>query len=869
MSEPRLFLLDAHALCYRSYFAIKNLTTSYGQATNAVYGFLSTLKKILRDFKPDYLAVCFDAGKKTLRQERFKDYKIHRPSMPEDLISQIPLIKKVVEGYHLTVFEMEGFEADDLIATLTRHAEKNGIEVVIVSDDKDMVQLINDRVKIYSSRKEMILGEPQARELFGIDPKRIPDYIGLAGDQTDNIPGVLGIGEVTARSLINEFGTLENILSHLNQIKSSKLKEKLGRHKESALLSKELAILDCHVPLRFDLSSLKVAEPDREKLFQIFKELEFKKIAEEMSLELSESESKSDVEIKVLETSDDFQDLLLKAKAHKEFSFLPQCADPLDHTTCARIVFALKPNDLYLLSIEHLRELKPILEDPQIIKITHDVKQCWKVLHEKKCFIQGKIFDVMLAGYLLNPAQGSYSVENLDWVYLKNSNGRQAQGAKAAGVLLNLYPLLLRELKEKSLLKLFEEIEMPLAYVLFRMETEGVRLNEELLQQLSLETGKKIDAITRQIYKVAAQAEGVSGNAVSINLNSPKQLSVLLFEKLKLPVVKKTKTGFSTDEGVLVKLAEKYEIASRILEFRQLAKLKSTYIDALPKMINPKTGRVHAYFNQTGTETGRLSSLTPNLQNIPIRTELGREIRKAFIPFQEDHMIISADYSQIELRILGHLSGDQNLRKAFEKEEDIHTYTAALILDVKEKDVTPQMRNSAKRVNFGIIYGMSAFGLAKDLSISEEEAQEFIDKYFLRYTAVKTFMDNEIKKANEQGFVLTILNRRRYLPEIKSNNQAIKQFAERQAINTPVQGSAADLMKLAMINIQKELERQNLLSRLIITVHDELVFDVPNNETDMMIKLIRQQMEHSLELSVPVKVTIKTGSNWLQLKEVY
>ncbi|HLD69907.1 MAG TPA: DNA polymerase I [Candidatus Omnitrophota bacterium] len=868
MSEPRLFLLDAHALCYRSYFAIKNLTTTYGQATNAVYGFLSTLKKILRDFKPDYLAVCFDAGKKTLRQERFKDYKIHRPSMPEDLISQIPLIKKVVGAYHLPIFQMEGFEADDLIATLTRQAQKNGIEVVIVSDDKDMAQLISDRVKVYSSRKEMILGELQARELFGIDPKRIPDYIGLAGDQTDNIPGVLGIGEVTARSLINEFGTLENILSHLDQVKSPSVKEKLQRHKENALLSKELAILDCHVPIGFDLSLLKVGEPNREKLFQIFKELEFKKIAEEISLELSASEGESDAAIKALETKSDFEDFLAKVKTHKEFSFLPQCADPLDHTTCARVVLALKPDDLYLLAIEHLVELKPILEDPQIIKITHDIKQCWKILHEKGCFIKGKIFDVMLAGYLLNPAQGSYSVENLAWVYLKDSNGRQAQGAKAAGVLLDLYPLLLRELKEKSLLKLFEEIEMPLAYVLFRMETEGVRLDEELLQQLSIETGKKIDAITGKIHKIAAQAEGKAEDSVPVNLNSPKQLSVLLFEKLKLPVVKKTKTGFSTDEGVLTKLAEKFEIASMILEFRQLAKLKSTYIDALPKMINPKTGRIHAYFNQTGTETGRLSSLNPNLQNIPIRTELGREIRKAFIPLKKDHMIISADYSQIELRILGHLSGDQNLKKAFEKEEDIHTYTAALILDVKEKDITPQMRNSAKRVNFGIIYGMSAFGLAKDLSIPQEEAQTFIDKYFLRYPAVKMFMDNEIKKANEQGFVLTILNRRRYLPEIKSGNQAVKQFAERQAINTPVQGSAADLMKLAMINIQKELERQNLLSRLIITVHDELVFDVPKDEIETMIKLIRRQMENSLELTVPVKVTIKTGSNWLQLKEV-
>ena len=788
--------------------------------------------------------------------------------MPEDLISQIPIIKKVVGGYHLPVFEMEGFEADDLIATLTRQAQKNGIEVVIVSDDKDMAQLINDRVKVYSSRKEEILGEPQVRELFGIEPQRIPDYIGLAGDPTDNIPGVLGIGEVTARMLINEFGTLENILSHLNQIKSPTLKEKLEKHKESALLSKELAILDSNVPVGFDISSLKVGEPDREKLFQIFKELEFKKLAEEMSSELSESESDSSVGIKALESKKDFEDLLNKVKAQKECSILMQYADPLDHTTCARAVIAIKSNDLTLLSIEHIPELKPILEDPQIVKITHDIKQCWKVLHEKDCFIQGKVFDVLLAGYLLNPAQGSYSVENLTWVYLKNLNRWQTQGAKAASALLDLYPVLLRELKEKSLLKLFEEIEMPLAYVLFRMETEGVRLDEGLLKKLSLETEKKIDAITRQIYKIAAQAQGALEDSVPLNLNSPKQLSVLLFEKLKLPVVKKTKTGYSTDEGVLVKLAEKYEIAGLILEFRQLAKLKSTYIDALPRLINSKTGRVHAYFNQTGTETGRLSSLNPNLQNIPIRTELGREIRKAFIPLKQDHVIISADYSQIELRILAHLSGDKNLKKAFEQDEDIHTYTAALIFDVKEKEVTPQMRNSAKRVNFGIIYGMSAFGLAKDLSISQEEAQEFIDKYFLRYPAVKTFMDNEIKKAGEQGFVLTILNRRRYLSEIKSSNQAVKQFAERQAINTPVQGSAADLMKLAMINIQKGLEKQKLFSRLIITVHDELVFDVPKDEVETMIKLIRKQMEHSLELSVPVKVTIKTGNNWLQLKEI-
>ncbi len=868
MSETKLFLIDAHALLYRSYFAIKSLTTSYGQATNAVYGFLNTLKKILRDYQPDYVAVCFDAGKKTLRQERFKDYKIHRPAMPEDLISQIPLIKKVVTAYRLPIFEMEGFEADDLIATLTRHAQKDDLEVVIVSDDKDMVQLVSNRVRIYSSRKDTILDESQARELFGIDPRKIPDYIGLAGDQTDNIPGVLGIGEVTARNLINEFGTVEEIFSHLENIKSPKIKEKLLKQKENAIFSKELAVLDTQVPVRFDLTSLKVGEPDRAKLYQLFKELEFKKFAAEISAELNETDYDSGVEVKVLETAQDFAHFLAKAKTRKEIAFLLQCADPLDHTTCSRAVVALNSTDLYLVAIEQILSLKSLLEDPHIVKITHDIKQCWKVLSEKKCFLKGNIFDVLLAGYLLNPAQGIYSIENLNWIYLKNSNGSKVRGAQAAGVLLDLYPPLLRELKEKSLLNLFEEIEIPLAYVLFRMETQGVKLDLDLLNQLSSETEKKIAALTRQIYKIAARANGIDGDYYQLNLNSPKQLSALLFEKLKLPVVKKNKTGFSTDEGVLVKLAEKYEIAALILEFRQLAKLKSTYIDALPKMVNPKTGGIHAYFNQTGTETGRLSSFNPNLQNIPIRTELGREIRKAFVPGQKDQIIISADYSQIELRILAHLSGDKNLRKAFEKDQDIHLFTAALMFEVKESEVTCDMRNSAKRVNFGIIYGMSAFGLAKDLAISQEEAQEFIDKYFLRYPAVKTFMETQIKKAQEQGFVLTILNRRRYLPAIKSHNMAVKQFAERQAINTPVQGSAADLMKLSMINIQKELEKRNLLSRLIITVHDELVFDALPREADEMIQVIRQHMEHALKLSVPIKVSVKKGKNWLQMKEV-
>lgn len=867
MPESQLFLIDAHALCYRSYFAIKSLSTSHGQATNAVYGFINTLKKILKDYHPDYMAVCFDSGKKTLRQQKFSEYKIHRPSMPDDLISQIPIIKSVVSAYRLPVFELEGFEADDIIATLTQKAQDQKINVVIVSEDKDMMQLLKDGVRVFSSRRDSIIDETSAREIFGIDPQRIPDYIGLAGDQTDNIPGVLGVGEVGARQLINQFGTLENILAHAEEIKPEKLKEKISLQKDMAVFSKELAVLDRNVPISFDLGALKVGAPDNDKLYQLFRDLEFKRLAQEVSLELSSNDPSPEASLKLVENEQDLKSFLAAAQKSSEIAFMFQYADPLDAASCARVAVALSPTNIYLFSTDQIPSLKNILEDPQIIKITHDVKQSWKVLAEHKCFFKGKIFDVALAGYLLNPSQGNFTIENLAWLYLKDSSVSHSQGAQLAGALLLIYPILLREMKERDLLKLFEEIEMPLAYVLFRMESTGVSLDCELLSRLSVESQKKIEGITAQIYKIAAQADDVPLSTIDLNLNSPKQLSQLLFEKLKLPVIKKTKTGYSTDEGVLVKLAEKYEIAALILEFRQLAKLKSTYIDALPKMLNPKTNRIHAYFNQTGTETGRLSSLNPNLQNIPIRTELGREIRKAFIPSDRDRVIISADYSQIELRILAHLSGDKNLKKAFDLDEDVHSYTAALIFDVKEDQVTSDMRNTAKRVNFGIIYGMSAFGLSKDLSISQEEAQEFIDKYFFRYPDVKAFMDAEIKKAREQGFVLTILNRRRYLPEINSGNMSVRQFAERQAINTPVQGSSADLMKLSMINIQKELEKKNLQSRMIITVHDELVFDVPLSEKEMMVTLIRHQMEHALELSVPIKASVKTGKNWLEMKE--
>jgi len=859
MPESKLFLIDAHALCYRSYFAIKGLATSYGQATNAVYGFANTLKKILREYKPEYLAVCFDAGKKTHRQEKFAEYKINRPSMPDDLISQLPLIKEVVAAYNLPLFEMEGFEADDIIATLTSKASKENLDVVIVSDDKDMFQLIGDHVRIFSSRNDALIGPDEARQRFGIDPLRITDYIALAGDKTDNIPGVAGVGEVTARTLINEFGTLENLLKNVDKISSEKLREKIREQKEAAIFSKELAVLDASVPVSFDLKVLRVQEPDSSQLSELFRRLEFRRLAEEYSPEPQVADQPIETKKAV---GEDLKDFLTKSEKDKIAAFLPEAADESGDGQIRRMFAATKDGSVYDISLDDERvrsSCRKIWENPAIIKVTHDIKNVRKVLAEKGEEVKGEVFDLLLAGYLLAPSQGNFDIGTLAWGYLQNSSGLLNQPSRAVSMLIALYGKIKEELKQKDLLKLFNEIEMPLSYVLFKMESAGVSIDEKFLADMSVDCDKRISALLKDIYRLAGE---------EINLNSPKQLSRLLFEKLKLPAVKKTKTGFSTNESVLVKLADKHPAINKILEYRQLAKLKSTYIDALPKLINRRSGKIHASFNQVGTETGRLSSNNPNLQNIPIRTELGQQIRRAFVPKSKDRWIISADYSQIELRILGHLAQDKNLLKAFKQDEDIHTFTAALIFDVKEKNVTAHMRNAAKRVNFGIIYGMSAFGLAKDLNVPQQEAQEFIDKYFLRYPGVKKFMDNEIAKAEKNGYVLTLLNRRRYIPEINSDNMAVQQFAQRQAINTPVQGSAADLMKLAMINIQNAMEKQKMDSRMIITVHDELVFDVAADEKESLVAIVRKEMENCMKLSVPIKVSIKAGKNWLETKEV-
>ncbi len=849
MSSSRLFLIDGHALCYRSFYAIRELSTSTGQATNAVYGFVSTLRKILRVYKPEYMAVCFDFGKKTFRQEKFAEYKIQRPKMPEDLRSQILIIKDVIKAFHVPIFEREGYEADDIIATLTDQVSDN-VEVVIVTEDKDMYQLINNHTRFFSIRKDTIAGYEDIKEKLGFEPNRIIDFIGLAGDSSDNIPGIAGIGEVTARKLINQYSSLEDIFDHLDEITPVKVREKLSQQKESAVLSKELAILYREVPLDFELEKAKVQEPNNDRLVEMFKFLEFQRLAEEYGKQaLAHTEA---IQIKKCETPEEIQNLIKHIEKNTRVAFF------IDTENAQEMFFSLGQHSVFSVPSAKIGDLKVIFENEKILKIVYSLKNMLKVLGQQNCTIKGDVFDIMLAGYLLKPAQASFALSGLVWEFFKESLPEDSKSANAAYQLLRLYPLLLKELQDKLLIRLFEEIEMPLSEVLFKMEKEGVCLDTDLLLELSKECDLKIQQLTEQIYKQAGE---------KFNLNSPKQLSHILFEKLKLPVVKKTKTGFSTNEEVLLKLAKKHDVPVLILDYRQLAKLKSTYIDAFPQLINSETGRIHTEFLQTGTETGRLSSRHPNLQNIPVRTGLGRQVRKAIIP-SKGNILIAADYSQIELRILAHLSGDENLIKAFQSNQDIHRYTASLMFEVDEKDVTSEMRNSAKRINFGIVYGMGAFSLSKDLQISQREAQEFIDRYFLRYPKVREFMDNEIRKCEEKGYVLTLLNRRRYIPEINNRNGSVQQFAQRQAINTPVQGTAADLMKLAMINVQKEIEKRKLKSRMTITVHDELVFDASFKEKEDVFGLIYELMENPIKLSVPVTVSIKAGKNWMEMKKI-
>jgi len=873
MNKPRLFLIDATAFCYRAFYAIRSLSTSFGQPTNAIYGFINMLNKILKEKNPQFLAVCFDVSRDTFRLKKFAEYKIKRPPMPDELSSQIPLIKEVISAYGITIFEQEGYEADDIIATLTRKAKEEGISTTIVSSDKDMLQLVDEDTAVFSPYKDegIIYDEKKVSERFGIEPQRITDIIALMGDDVDNIPSVPGIGEKTAVALIKEFGSLEKLLMNIDKIKSEKIKIAIKDNMDTIELNRELAVLDKKIDLDFNLDKLKITEPNYQELFRLFKFLEFKTLLKD--LEVKEDKS-PDIEVATLE-DEELKDLINPTLACKG-GINPQDELILYGETLDSLIFYVNPalstakrdyeirkggvKDKFFRFTHPGANLKAILSNPQIKKIGHDLKKINVSLAKQDTVLDGLYFDTMIAGYLINPSKSGYNLDDLAWDYL---GGLLKTGSinnpDAVGIIKQLKPKLERELRDKSLFNLFTEIEMPLIEVLAQMELTGIKLDLEILNKLSKDLEKRLIKLIEDIYEASGS---------QFNINSPKQLRDILFEKLKLPIIKRSKTGPSTDEEVLRKLADKHKLPHFLLEYRQLTKLKSTYIDALPNLLDPKTGRIHTSFNQTATETGRLSSSEPNLQNLPIKTDLGKNIRRAVIAFSKDSYLLSCDYSQVELRILAHLSKDKNLISAFNNDKDIHKITASLIYGLEEKDITDPMRETTKRVNFGIIYGLTSFGLSRDLGISIDEAQAFIEAYFTRYPQVKDYMQEQIKQAKKEGFVTTILGRRRYIPEINNKNQSIRQVAERQAINTPIQGSASDLIKLAMIQIHNQIKTKDLRARMILQIHDELLFDVPEEEMDEFVALVKDKMENVLKLDVPIKVDMKKGENWLEMEDI-
>jgi DNA polymerase-1 len=889
-SEKTLYLIDGSAYMYRAYHAVRDLSNSKGLPTNAAFGFTRMIIKLIEDQAPQYAVILFDAKGPTFRHDLYKEYKANRPPMPEDLSVQVPFIKDITQGFNLTVIEKPGFEADDLIGTLSRLAERAGFLVVMVTGDKDFVQLVTDQAIIWDPMKDETIDMIKVKEKFGINPSQMIDVMGLSGDAIDNIPGVPGIGQKTALDLIKTFGSMERLYDKVDSITKKKQKENLVCFKQQAFLSRDLVKINTEAPLPFEPEEYKTRQPDNAKLSQLFKELEFRQLQQAYPAETDLSKK----DYRAVQNMNELMDLLARLKASGLFAIDTETTS--ENPMKAKLVglsFAMKPDEAFYIPCAHdypevpnqldlthvLNLLNPILENPEIKKIGQNIKYDWLVLNRHGIRLDGIVFDTMLASYLLNPSKRSHSLDQiaLDFLDHKTISYKDVAGkgktnggfagvplAKAvpyacedADITLMAKNALMPKLEEIDLVPLFEKVEMPLVPVLLRMEMKGICVDKDKLRELSKSFEHRLETLESHIYATAGEA---------FNIKSSQQLGYILFEKLKLPVQKKTKkkTGYSTDVNVLTVLARHHELPALILEHRSLAKLKSTYADALIDLVNPETGRIHTSYNQTVAVTGRLSSSDPNLQNIPIRTNEGREIRRAFVP-RKGWFLVSADYSQIELRILAHYSDDQILIKAFLEDEDIHTRTASEVFQVDSTLITSELRRQAKAINFGIIYGMSAYGLSQQLEIGHKMAKIYIDNYFSRYQGVRQFMDRTIKEASQTKQTSTLLGRIRLLPDIKSPNRNIRQFAERTAINTPIQGTAADFLKLAMIEVDAAFREKSLKSAMLLTVHDELVFEVPPEELDTVENLVKEIMETVWELKVPLKVNIQWGENWAEV----
>jgi len=896
--RPKLMLVDGNSILNRGFYALSKgsmLATSTGLYTNAVFAFINILNKHIEDFMPDYIAVAFDMKAKTIRHQMYEGYKARRKGMPEELAVQLPLTKEVLAAMNIPSIEHEGYEADDIIGSLALKGEKEGCDVIVLTGDRDSFQLISDKTIVVlpstrAGKTETKIYDKQAIiEQYGLSPEQLIDVKGLMGDTSDDIPGVPGIGEKTAVALVKQYKTLEGVYEHIDEIAKPKLKEALLEYKQQAFLSRELGTILRNLECCGHITELKRKGINKTELLSVFRKLEFGSLISRMDLMAEEEEPDNpavDLKIIYIKSLAELKKYITSLTGIKKMAVLQLIDKEDSYSSHLESLAVCGGNTVYYIETGAgldekaiAIDLKDIWQNPDVLKIGHHIKEFITWLYKYGIDFNGLVFDTMISEYLIDPLRNTYSIANLSQKYLNRSvqsleelqgkgkgyksfaelKGDQlavctAQNVKAVH---DFWCTQEEVLSENNQLELFRNIELPLIHVLANMEFNGFKVDADKLSEYGEALSRRISALEKTIYMIAGE---------EFNINSPKQLGAILFEKLKLPAVKKTKSGYSTDAEVLAELLGSSEIIPCIIEYRQLVKLKNTYAEGLGKVINPVTGKIHSSFNQTVTATGRISSTEPNLQNIPIRLEMGREIRKAFIPSSEEAVFVDADYSQIELRVLAHITGDKEMIKAFVNGEDIHTATAASVFETTPEKVTPELRRRAKAVNFGIVYGISDFGLSRDLGITRKEAKKYIDGYLSKYAGVKKYMDEIVNTGREQGYVETLFHRRRQLPELRSNNFNQRSFGKRIAMNTPIQGTAADIIKIAMVKVYSALKESGLKSRLILQVHDELLVEAFKDELDKVEELVKKCMEEAALLKVPLVVDVSTGTNWYEAK---
>jgi len=889
--EEKMIIIDGNSLINRAYYAMPLLNTKSGVFTNAVYGFVNMLYRVLEDYQPDYIAVAFDRKAPTFRHLEFEPYKAGRKKMPPELAQQIPILKNVLDAFQIYQIEIDGFEADDLIGTLARYCENKNIRSFIVTGDKDALQLVSSKVQVLITKKGIssleIYDEQAVIETYGITPEQFIDLKGLMGDKSDNIPGVPGIGEKTGTKLIREFNSIENLLQNLDQVSSSATRKKLEEYAQQAILSKRLATIVTDVPVELSIEKMRYREPNYDKLFSLFRELEFYSLLDRIDKNKQKEDvaaEKTEKQIIIVDSDDGLDTVKEKIKKAGFFYFkIFYDGEMVGSYTIAGVSLLIDEETHCFFDVRDdshkIQYLKDIFEDPDIKKYGHQIKQDILALKCLEISVKNISFDTAIAAYLIDPTRNTYEISSIAAEYLGKTIEKEEEiigkGKKKVGYLAididkiaqygfdyccitrELMSFLSKKIEEYDLQKLYNEVEIPLIEVLADMEFRGFRVDQDKLEEIGKSLEQKILQLTDEIYQEAGE---------TFNINSTKQLGEILFERLKLPPIKKTKTGYSTNIDVLEKLYHRHPIIPKIIEYRQFMKIKSTYIDGLKTAIHEKTGKIHSSFNQTITSTGRISSTEPNLQNIPIKMDIGRQIRKVFVPTSADYLLLDADYSQIELRVLAHISQDPDLIEAFHNELDIHAATASKVFNVPIDQVTPLQRSRAKAVNFGIIYGISDYGLSENLHITRKEAQRYIDEYFDKYKGVKAYMDRVVQEGRDKGYVTTLLNRRREIPEILSKNFNLRSFGERTAMNTPIQGTAADIIKIAMVQVYQRLKEKNLKSSLILQVHDELILEVHKDEVEQVKEMVQWEMEHAMALDVPLKVEISIGENWYDTK---